>query len=790
MADPTRVIGCTVVTRRELPAARVLAQSYLEHHPDHEFVVVVLDHVPVSTDGVRVVGPEWLACKDFARLATAYEAGDLAAAVVPHALRSALDKAAVAIYLAPTTHVLAPLSEVPQLAENQDIVLTPRLLEPLPLDGKQPDEVPGPFSLGFIAVGQGAREFLGFWARQSRHATPASEPQTKPRTHAVQRIPGLFRHTVLRDQGLDVGYWNLHERTAPRLVNLDGYNPRKPWLLSEHCQIRPRVLLSEHEAFRTLADNYRQALLSAGESEPDLEYGFDTLSDGTPLTASIRKCFRQEWAAAERDSLVPTANPTPLPPPFDDPKFRDWLRAPANQRQAAAGLTRIAAWVWSQRPDLQIAFRHPYLEDAEAFRNWCRDYGVAEQQLPEWALPWTPEPLEPPVSEFGVNLAGYLTGELGLGEMGRITHRVLEHAGIPTISVVEADSLTCRTALPEPDDTGRPRFPLSILAVNADYTRLMLETYPEIGQGRYRIGLWAWELEEFPEWQHDAFAMLDEVWTVSEFCRKAIAARSTVPVKVIPVPVVDPGAVSRPRTDTVRFLFAFDFNSTSGRKNPMGVLSAFQQAFPGRDDVRLVLKATNAELHAPAAEQLRLAVRGDRRVRLLERYLSVAELDELYTSSHAYVSLHRSEGFGLTVAEAMIRGLPVISTDYSGTAEFVDESVGWPIAHGMVEVEPGWEPYQAGAVWADPDLDQAARAMREIADNPTEANQRGKAAREHLLHTRSFDAAATWMRTELTAAYEAWLRLQLPPEGVPGRGSQLRSVARRGVNRLRRHTGR
>jgi glycosyltransferase involved in cell wall biosynthesis len=772
MPDPA-VIACTVVAGKDLRAATVLARSYLDHHGDHEFVVVVLDP-DGGTDaepGLRFVGPDWLDLDrtDFLRLATAYDAPDLVRAVVPFALRQALAEAAVAIHLDSSCQVLGSLTGVAELARSHDIVLIPQLLEPLPVDGKQPDTTgaSGPFSESFLAVGRGARPFLDHWAEWSRHDAPASgEP-------------------VHRDPGVDVGYWNAHERphTGLRVVNFRGYDPDSPWLLSADCPRWPRVLLSEHATLARLADEYRAALIAAGGPGTG-EYGFGSLPDGSPLTAWLRRLFRHTWAAAERRN--PHApEPVALPPhAFDGDVFREWLRSPGSAKERAAGLNRAAVWTWTNRPDLRTAFRHPYREDAAAFRNWCRDHGVAEGMIPDWAVPTAPEPPTAPVSELGVNLGGFLTGELGIGEMGRIVHHVLRHAGLPVASLVEERVLTCRTDLPAPDDLGYPRFPVTILAVNADYTRLALETYPELGEQRYRIGLWAWELEDFPDWLHDAFTLVDEVWTLSEFSRTAIAAHSPVPVKVIPLPVLDPGAPAAPRSgEPVRFLFLFDFNSTGQRKNATGLVGAFRKAFPGRDDVRLVIKATNGERNPAQAERLRLLVRDDPRITLLERYLTVEELGDLYARSHAYASLHRSEGFGLTVAEAMIRGLPVISTDYSSTREFVTDAVGWPVPHRMVQVGPGAPPYHADAWWAEPDLDHAARAMREIADNPTEAAQRGKAAREHLLETRSVERAAEWVRAEITAAYHSWRG------SSPTAASRLRRTARAGVNRLRLRPG-
>jgi len=278
------------------------------------------------------------------------------------------------------------------------------------------------------------------------------------------------------------------------------------------------------------------------------------------------------------------------------------------------------------------------------------------------------------------------------------------------------------------------------------------------------IGLWAWELEDFPQWQHEAFDLVDEVWTVSEFCRAAIAAHASVPVRTIPVPVrevPEARAQARPAEPVVRFLFVFDFNSVGERKNPWGLVEAFRRAFPDQQDlaeplVRLTIKAINAERHPHAAERLRLAVAADHRVELLERYLSADELDRLYAAADCYVSLHRSEGFGLTVAEAMARGLPTIVTGYSGTTEFTTGETGWSVGYRLVPVGAGCFPYHPEAEWAAPDLDEAARAMRAVAQDPAAARRRGAAARAHVQGTRPMTATAAWVSERLREAHRHW----------------------------------
>ncbi|MGH3439588.1 MAG: FkbM family methyltransferase, partial [Sciscionella sp.] len=536
----------------------------------------------------------------------------------------------------------------------------------------------------------------------------------------------------------------------------------RPWVLSKYCEREPRVTLSQIPELRRLCDSYGRSLREAGYAETldAVPYAFATIGQqpvGTHLTHSMRRMYRDAWLRAER-----LRQPSP-PHAFGADLgrgFREWLTAPANIAEQVTGLNRLAMAVWRRRPDLQGAFPRPTGTDAAAFREWCHTSGLTEHELTPWALPTEPDPVAEPIDDFGVNVLGYLTAELGIGEMGRIVLRAVELADVPVVSVVEDEELLNRTNIAPPRNLGTPRFGVSLLAVNADQTSVMLDRHPAMAASRYRIGLWAWELEEFPDEFHSAFDLVDEVWTVSAFCAKAIAAHSPVPVYAIPVPVPDPGLIPRAgatRNSPPQFLFMFDFNSIIGRKNPYGLIEAFSRAFDDGDDARLVIKAINGERHPQAAEKLRLRIAEDRRIELIEDYLPIDQLDQLYRDSDCYVSLHRSEGFGLTVAEAMIRALPVIATDYSGTTEFLDESTGWPVPYAMTTVGGDDEPYPEGARWAEPDLDAAAEAMREVVDDPSEAMRRGAAARAHLLANRSMAEAGHWLADRLSAAHDDWL---------------------------------
>ncbi|MBP2475453.1 glycosyltransferase involved in cell wall biosynthesis [Crossiella equi] len=771
-----RSIACTITTAAGLPAARVLARSHLEWNPGHEFVIAVLDgdRGARQAHGVRVVGWDGFGLDEdsYLRLMTAFPAAELRTALVPFLLRALLTRAELVVSLNREAKVFAPFTRLPDLTRAHGAVLLPRLLAPLPDDGRSPTEAEvlagGVFDPSFLSVSAQAGPMLNYLCERVWQNARSGDDRW-PRW--TDEVAALFPHVVSRDLGAGVGHWNAGQRPVTedvsgtlraggallRFFDFAGYRPEKPWLPADLP--RPRVLFSENAALHRLYETYRGELLAAGyELDTPETSRYDELPDGTPLTPLVRELFRAEWgkAVAKRQA----GKDAPLPPhafgPDKGGEFVDWLAAPGNPTQAHSGLNRWTTAIWDSRVDLRVVFPRPTEGDNEAYRQWCRSVATVEHDLATWAIPEPALERPAPTGEFGINLLGHLTAELGVGELGRALHKAVHAAGIPTATVVEDFLVNNRTAIERPDSLGAPKYPISVLCINADTTTLAVDLYPQLFSQRYRIGVWSWELEDFPPTMHKAYELVDEIWTISEFCRAAIAAHTDKPVKVFPIPISDPGPPNRGRRvpgAPVRFLFAFDFNSVGERKNPWGLVDAFRMAFPeGDEDVRLVVKAINGDLHPGAAERLRTMIGDDPRIELLERYLSVAELAALYDESDCYVSLHRSEGFGFTVAEAMARGLPVISTDYSGSAEFLDASTGYPVPFTITPVGDGWEPYPPDAVWADPDLVEAASLMRDVADDPEHAAAVGRAGREYILRTRTVSAAAHWVRSQLEQA--------------------------------------
>ena len=232
-----------------------------------------------------------------------------------------------------------------------------------------------------------------------------------------------------------------------------------------------------------------------------------------------------------------------------------------------------------------------------------------------------------------------------------------------------------------------------------------------------KIGMWAWEFQQVPaQWRRIA-EPLDEVWAPSRFVTQALKEVLDVPVldmtpgvELGEVAFFDRSRLGVPQSHTL-FLFVFDANSVTERKNPLGLIAAFRRAFRSDDKATLVIKAGNLGMHPEEASRLRAAAR-QAGAMILEETLPRGELNGLIQACDCYVSLHRSEGFGLTMAEAMLLGKPVIATAYSANLEFMDRTNSLLIGYNLVPVGRRIGPYSKDLLWADPSIVEAAEAMR------------------------------------------------------------------------------
>jgi glycosyltransferase involved in cell wall biosynthesis len=321
----------------------------------------------------------------------------------------------------------------------------------------------------------------------------------------------------------------------------------------------------------------------------------------------------------------------------------------------------------------------------------------------------------------GVNLIGYMRGEMGVGTSARSALAAARAAGLavrwkdirPDGEYRNADM----SAGPEDEDFP---FNFNLLHVNADQTPIVVPQLPRrLVAGRYNIGYWAWELEEFPDRWLSSFDYLDEIWVPSTFCQDAIARKSPKPVIRIPHCVALDGTPSLGRADfglpDDKFLFLSVYDALSGfhRKNPMAAVTAFIRAFGRNSDCVLVIKVNHADRRLTDLEQLRSACR-DYPIVLIDRAFTRAEVLSLINACDCLISLHRSEGFGLTLAEAMLLGKPVLCTAYSGNMDFTKSEHTFLVQYEMRQVGPGSEPYDPDCYWAEPSIDHAVEQMRRV----------------------------------------------------------------------------
>jgi glycosyltransferase involved in cell wall biosynthesis len=365
---------------------------------------------------------------------------------------------------------------------------------------------------------------------------------------------------------------------------------------------------------------------------------------------------------------------------------------------------------------------------------------------------------------LGVNLVGFYRADLGVGESVRCMARAADAARLEA-SLVD---LKLHCINPQTDETFVPRLteenphPVSVFHLDAPVSGDIDHHHgPAFRSGKYNIGYWAWELPEFPDAWINYARYFDEIWTPSRFSAEAIAMKVPLPVITMPHAI----SFARPTGDFRRkyglpagkflFLFLYDLNSYSERKNPAAVLEAFRRSGLAGRGAALVVKVHNVPGNLADFARLQEAATAVPGTTLITQTLTRTEIYELQSACDCFVSLHRSEGFGLAIAECMYLGKPVIATHWSGNTDFAREGNSCPVRHDLVTLERTHGPYTRGQTWAAPDIDHAAQWMRQLVEDPALAARIGAAARTSIerelapavvgaRYRRRLEAIASW----------------------------------------------
>lgn len=344
-----------------------------------------------------------------------------------------------------------------------------------------------------------------------------------------------------------------------------------------------------------------------------------------------------------------------------------------------------------------------------------------------WPDHQIPPPIEPIVSvtslDRGIGIYGLFHAEVGLGQSARRCALSLQTVGFP----VSCHAITVPQLFDErvPFDASvdlNTRFDTTLMHLNPDAMPSVLPLLPQgYLKGRRSIGFWHWELPIFPTRWVSAFEYFDEIWVPSRFTAASIATATEKPIRIVPHAIprtfVEKATARRLLglpSDVFIVLATFDSNSWVRRKNPVGAINAFLDAFPREQaqDARLVVKVHGRTQRNSFYDEFRQLAATDDRIVIIDEVYDPEQMIWLQNACDVYLSLHRSEGYGLNMAECMAIGKLVIATDFSGNVDFMNRNNSIPIPYKMVAVGPGEYVHGDGQWWADPDHDAAVEALR------------------------------------------------------------------------------
>lgn len=362
---------------------------------------------------------------------------------------------------------------------------------------------------------------------------------------------------------------------------------------------------------------------------------------------------------------------------------------------------------------------------------------------------------------LGVNFIGYLQSEMGTGESVRCAVRAARAVHMP-VAVKTVDDARgpyrledCSIGSPDPCYP----HPINVFYVNADQSPSVIQKLgASFVEGKHNVGCWAWELSEFPDRWNASFQLFDEIWTLSTFSQESIARKSPVPVLRVPpaIEVPCPNQLNRSSfsipADSFVFLTVFDLLSVVERKNPLGVIEAFARAFERSDKYHLVLKVNHASRRPAEMARIVNATAG-LPVSIIDHTMKRDHVNSLIQCCDCLVSLHRSEGFGLTLAEAMYLKKPVIGTAYSGNMDFMRHDNSFLVGYDLVTVPAGCDPYDEGTMWAAPRLSEAIEQMRVVVNASYDRSARAARGQECIQREFSPEAIGAVMLDRLERIY-------------------------------------
>lgn len=760
-------VAFTIVSKNYMQYALVLRESYLKHNSDSDFYIILMDlfrsnqEVEIFRElvnkGVKIISassvrngiPYFYAESMFFK----YDILEMNTAIKPFFLEYFCNMGFKNImYIDPDIYFTGSMENLLNKLNDYDIILTPHTVMPYP-DSYNPDDLAilraGSYNLGFIAIRNtnNSLRMCRWWESKLFDLCKNNLPEGLFVDQKwMDLVPSMFDNVYIeKSKVYNVAYWNLHERTVYKengiwlsngdalvFFHFSGMPIHNTQEISKH---QNRYKLTDFPNMEDLFEEYRKQVLEHGYDVfrqvcNNYYYGYIPTSD-IKIPDQIRyEYYKEILPEVENPYLASMDNMSKLL---------------ENIYGIHDGLSRFHKAIYNSRPDLQNYFRNG-LNDKKTrhdFIQWVNHTAKGEYKSYTHMLGAGTIRPEEITSNNGFHLIGYFDSVAGTAMVARSFCNVLNSTGIPYSDTVLKDAATAindtQNNVYHLYHTDKPMYKNMIYFINADSMHGIKQYYPHFFEDTYNIGVWWWEFDDYFFFD-DAFSYVDEVVVMSDFVKSAVAKVKPERVRITKMtyPFIPDWQLVADRKNIRRkynlqeqefaFFFNFDYMSSFERKNPIGVLNAFSQFARNRVDVKLVLKTVNCNTDSDNKKLIEDFVQQNSlqdKIVFINDTLTRDEMITIINAMDCYISLHRSEGLGVGMMEAMYLGLPVIATAYGGNMDFMNDENAFLVPYSKVAVKNDFGPYKAGWMWAEPDIDIAKKYMEDVYNNHDLAKEKG-----------------------------------------------------------------